>query len=177
MIICSSSVTMLLHPHPGGAAHLWYVLSSMFKNSQKRVTFFELGSDLSKSENFRDMGAFQNLPNTHVNIGFYLSGPPPPEPPHQQSRVYNRSHLSVCLSAISQPNRLTHMLHYSRASWCHRQSIWSQEGPLMLRRFHLKVMRNAFNSMYKNYLFYCCYKCSWFFIAVHGFSLSFQVVV
>ncbi len=26
--------------------------------------------------NFRDMGAFQNLPDAHVNIGFYLSDPP-----------------------------------------------------------------------------------------------------
>ncbi len=26
--------------------------------------------------NFRDMGAFQNFPDTHVNIGFYQSEPP-----------------------------------------------------------------------------------------------------
>ena len=26
--------------------------------------------------NFRDMGPFENLPYTHVNIGFYLSDPP-----------------------------------------------------------------------------------------------------
>ena len=27
--------------------------------------------------NFRDMGPFENLPYTHVNIGFYRSDPPP----------------------------------------------------------------------------------------------------
>ena len=26
--------------------------------------------------NFRDIGPFENLPHTHVNIGFYLSDPP-----------------------------------------------------------------------------------------------------
>ena len=32
--------------------------------------------------NFRDMGPFENLPYTHVNIGFYLSDPLGPFPIH-----------------------------------------------------------------------------------------------
>ena len=35
------------------------------------------GGDFMKMD-FRDMGPFENLSYTHVNIGFDLSDPPPP---------------------------------------------------------------------------------------------------
>ncbi len=64
---------------PGGPLSR-YVLTCVSENSQKRVPFSKQGSDLSRSSiiNFRDMGVFQNLPEGHVNIGFYLSDTPPP---------------------------------------------------------------------------------------------------
>ncbi len=46
--------------------------------------------------NFRDMGAFRNPPNTHVNIGFYLSDPP---------RDY-QSGVSVCVCVIRVPMQI-----------------------------------------------------------------------
>ena len=69
------------------------MLSCMSENTQKWVLFSGQGSDLSRSEirvsyltdiqnfwwsrsNFRDMGPFENPPDTHVNIGFNRSAPP-----------------------------------------------------------------------------------------------------
>ncbi len=99
---------------PGGTTFKICVNMCVRKFTEKGA-FSEWGSDLSRSEirvsflaesenkgvscrewlwkgwdssimNFSDMGPFENLSYTHVNIGFQLSvgGPPPPPPPPPQ---------------------------------------------------------------------------------------------
>ncbi len=60
---------------PQALAHHYYHMCCVQEFSEKGVSF-------------RDMGAFQNHLDAHVNIGFYLSDPPPPGVGHPDSGTY-----------------------------------------------------------------------------------------